>query len=62
MSEKDEENYKNNNICYFCEQEILDKKIRDNCKFNRKLYRTSRFKLLFIYSQKRNEFYSNSIS
>ena len=32
MSEEDEENYKNNNICYFCEQEILDNtKVKDHC-------------------------------
>ena len=32
MSQEDEEKYKNNNICYFCEQEILDNtKVRDHC-------------------------------
>ena len=31
MSQEDEENYKNNNICYFCEKEILDTKVRDHC-------------------------------
>ena len=25
MTQEDEEKYKNNNICYFCETEILDK-------------------------------------
>ena len=32
MSQEDEENYKNNYICWFCEQEILDNtKVRDHC-------------------------------
>ena len=26
MSQEDEEHYRNNNICYFCEKEILDDK------------------------------------
>ena len=25
MTQEDEEDYKNNNICWFCEQEILDR-------------------------------------
>ena len=31
MSQEDEEKYKNNNICYFCEKEIVDDKVRDHC-------------------------------
>ena len=31
VTEKDEEEYKNNNICKFCEKEILSDKIRDHC-------------------------------
>ena len=37
MSEKDGENYKNNNNCYFCEQEILDNtKVKDHCNLTGK--------------------------
>ena len=28
MTQEDEEHYKNNNICWFCEQEILDNTIK----------------------------------
>ena len=31
MTEEDEENFKNNNICRFCEKEILSDKIGDHC-------------------------------
>jgi len=31
MTEKDEEDYKNNNICRFCEKEILSDKVKDHC-------------------------------
>ena len=31
MTEEDEEDFKNNNICRFCEKEILYDKIRDHC-------------------------------
>ena len=31
MTEKDEEDYRNNNICRFCEKEFIDKKLRDHC-------------------------------
>ena len=32
MTQEDEEKYKNNNVCYFCEQEILDNtKVKDHC-------------------------------
>ena len=32
MTQEDEEHYKNNNICWFCEQEILhNTKVRDHC-------------------------------
>ena len=31
MTEEDEEHYKNNNICRFCEKEILSDKVRDHC-------------------------------
>ena len=31
MTREDEEDYRNNNICRFCENEILSDKIRDHC-------------------------------
>ena len=31
MSKKDEEKYRNDNICRFCEKEILSDKVRDHC-------------------------------
>ena len=31
MTEENEENYKNNNVCRFCEGEILSDKVRDHC-------------------------------
>ena len=31
MTQEDEENFENNNICRFCEKEILSNKVRDHC-------------------------------
>ena len=31
LTEKDEEDFRNNNICRFCEKEILADKIHDHC-------------------------------
>ena len=31
MTKEDEEDFKNNNICRFCEKEILSDKVRDHC-------------------------------
>ena len=31
MTEKDEEDYRNNNFCRFCEKEIISDKVRDHC-------------------------------
>ena len=31
MTKEDEEHFKNNNICRFCETEIIDIKVRDHC-------------------------------
>ena len=31
MKQEDEEDYKNNNICRFCEKEIVSDKVRDHC-------------------------------
>ena len=31
MTEQDEEDFDNNNICRFCEKEIISDKVRDHC-------------------------------
>ena len=31
MTQKDEEDFDNNNVCRFCEKEILSDKVRDQC-------------------------------
>ena len=31
MTDEDEEKFENNNICRFCEKEVIDKKVRDHC-------------------------------
>ena len=40
MAQEDEEDYRNNNICRFCEKEILSDKVRDHCHLTGK-YRGS---------------------
>ena len=36
MTKENEEDFKNNNICRFCEKEILSDKVRDHCHFTAK--------------------------
>ena len=31
ITEENEEDYRNDNICRFCEKEIIDNKVRDHC-------------------------------
>ena len=31
MTQKDKEDFENNNICRFCEKEIISEKVRDHC-------------------------------
>ena len=31
MTKENEEDFKNNNICRFCEKEIVSDKVRDHC-------------------------------
>ena len=31
MTEEDEEHYKNNTICHFCEKKVESDKVRDHC-------------------------------
>ena len=39
MTEDHEEDYRNNNICRFCEKEILSDKVRDHCHLTGKYRR-----------------------
>ena len=41
MTEEDEEDYRNNNICRFCEKEIIDNKVRDHCHLTGKYRRSA---------------------
>ena len=36
LTDKDEEDYKNNNICRFCERQILSDKVLDHCHLTSK--------------------------
>ena len=36
MTEKDEEDFRNNIFCKFCENEIISDKIRGHCRFTSK--------------------------
>ena len=47
MTEEDEENYKNNNICYFCEKEIVDDKVRDHCYLTGKFRGSAHYLCIF---------------
>ena len=31
ITEENEEDYRNDNICRFCEKKIIDNKVRDHC-------------------------------
>ena len=37
MTKEDEFHFRNNNNCWFCETEILDKKVRDHCHLTWKI-------------------------
>ena len=57
MSQEDEENYKNNNICYFCEQEILDNtKVRDHCHLTGKYRGPAHYNCNINVKQKQSNF------
>ena len=56
LSEKDEEHYKNNNICRFCEQIIESDKVRDHCQLTGKYRGPAHSKCKIIVTQKRSIF------
>ena len=57
MTEKDEEEYKNNNICRFCEKEILSDKVRDHCHLTGKYRGPAHSKCNINVTQKQSIFF-----
>ena len=56
MTQEDEEDYKNNNNCRFCEKEILSDKVRDNCHLTSKYRRPAHHNCNINVTQKQSNF------
>ena len=56
MTEKDEENYKNKNICRFCEKFIESVKSRDHCHLTSKYRGPADSKCIINVAQKQSNF------
>ena len=56
MTVKDEEVLKNNNICRFCEKEIIDNKVRDHCHLTGKYRGAAHIKCNINVTQKQSNF------
>ena len=56
MTEEDEEDYKNDNICRFCEKEILSDKVRDHCHLTGKYRGPAHSKCNIDVTQKQSNF------
>ena len=56
MTDNDEEDYRNNNICRFCEKEIISDKFRDHCHLTGKYRGPSHSKCNIIVTQKQSNF------
>ena len=56
MSKKDEEDFKNNNNCRFCEKEIIDNKVRDHCHLTGKYRGPAHNKCNVNVTQKQSNF------
>ena len=56
MTEKDEEDYKNNNICRFCETEIISDKVRDHCHLTGKYRGPAHNTCIINITQKQSNF------
>ena len=58
MTEKDEEDYRSNNICRFCEKKIESDKVRDHCHLTGKYRGPAYNKCNFKVTQKQINFIS----
>ena len=56
MTEEKEEDYRNNDICRFCEKEIIDDKVTDHCHLTRKYRGPAHSKCNVNVTQKQNNF------
>ena len=56
MTEEDEEDYRKNNICRFCEKETLSDKVRDHCHLTGKYRGVAHSTCNIIVTQKRSNF------
>ena len=56
MTEKNEEDFKNNNNCRFCENEILSDKVRDHCHLTGKYTRPAHKICNINVTQKQSDF------
>ena len=56
MTEKDEEDYKNNNICRFCEKNIESENVRDHCHLTGKYRGPAHSKCNINVTQKQSNF------
>ena len=56
MEQKDEEDYRNNNICRFCEKNIESDKVRDHCHLTGKYRGPARSKCNINVTQKQSDF------
>ena len=56
MTEKDEKDYRNNNICRFCEKQIISDKVRDHCHLTSKYRGPAHSKCKIIVTQNKSNF------
>ena len=56
MTQEDEEDYQNNNICRFCEKEIILDKVRDHCHLTGKYRGSANSKCNINVTQKQSNF------
>ena len=56
MTQEDEEHFRNNNICYFCETEILENKVRDHCHLTGKYRGVAHYNCNINVKQKQSNF------
>ena len=56
MTEKDEDDYRNNNTCRFCDSEKLSDKVRDHCHLTGKYRCPALSKCNIIVTQKQSDF------